>query len=286
MIVVLHPSEVIVGDRCRNGTGANITKLKDSIATLGQLQPIGIDEDYNLIFGYRRLFVCESLGIQVKAVILKDVADAMRRLKVERDENDCREPLTVSEAVSLGKAIEALEAPKAAERKTKALKAGENYKCSTCGDVFGRPVWHCPVCDHHWHEEDGECKNCRSNTPGPPTNPRGGKLPPRAESSGKTRDKAAEAVGMSGRTYEKAKAVVEAAAEPDAPPEVKEAAAEMDRTGKVDPAFQVVRDKPKPGWTDMIAGIRKKVFEFADANPSIRPIIAQSLRQLSKEVEA
>lgn len=249
MIVVLHPSEVIVGDRCRNGTGANITKLKDSIATLGQLQPIGIDENYNLIFGYRRLFVCESLGIQVKAVILKDVADAMRRLKVERDENDCREPLTVSEAVALGKAIEALEAPKAAERKTKALKTGENYRCSVCGDLFGQPVWHCPVCAHHWHEEDGECKNCRSNTPNPPTNPRRANLAQRDDPPAKTRDKVAEAVGMSGESYRKAKKVVEAAAEPDAPPEVKEAAAEMDRTGKVDPAFQVIRNNAARNWT-------------------------------------
>src|SRR5262249_55670909 len=62
-----------------------------------------------------------------------------------------------------------------------------------------------------------------------------GNLPP--TDSGKTRDKAAETVGMSGRTYEKAKAVVEAA---EKDPTLKPVVEEMDRTGKVDPAYRKV----------------------------------------------
>lgn len=55
---------------------------------------------------------------------------------------------------------------------------------------------------------------------------------------GKTRDKVGAAVGMSGRTYEKAKAVVQAAAEdPDLAPLVER----MDRTGKVDGAYREVK---------------------------------------------
>jgi hypothetical protein len=62
---------------------------------------------------------------------------------------------------------------------------------------------------------------------------------PHGEGKGKTRDKVAEAVGMSGRTYEKAKRVVEAAEEnPEEFGAVKE---EMDRTGKVDPAYEKVK---------------------------------------------
>ncbi len=58
-------------------------------------------------------------------------------------------------------------------------------------------------------------------------------------STGKTRDKVAAAIGMSGRTYEKAKVVVEAAeSEPEKFLPVKE---EMDRTGKVDPAYRQIR---------------------------------------------
>ena len=60
-----------------------------------------------------------------------------------------------------------------------------------------------------------------------------GNLP---EGNGQSRDKAAAAVGMSGRTYEKAKAVVMAAqANPDTFGHLAE---QMDRTGKVDRAFK------------------------------------------------
>ena len=58
--------------------------------------------------------------------------------------------------------------------------------------------------------------------------------------AGQTRDAVARAVGgMSGRTYEKAKVVV-AAAEAD-PEKFAPVVAEMDRTGKVDRAFKVVK---------------------------------------------
>jgi ParB family chromosome partitioning protein len=62
---------------------------------------------------------------------------------------------------------------------------------------------------------------------------------------GETRDIVGEAVGMSGVTYQRAKAVVAAAEDESLPPEVRgeavEAAAEMDRTGRVAPAFDRVR---------------------------------------------
>jgi hypothetical protein len=85
---------------------------------------------------------------------------------------------------------------------------------------------------HHGGTAPGKTKNTSGNLP---------------EVSGDTRDKTAEAVGMSGRTYEKAKAVVEAA---EADPEMFGDLAEvMDRTGKVDGAFREMekrRDPPPP----------------------------------------
>lgn len=54
-----------------------------------------------------------------------------------------------------------------------------------------------------------------------------------------SRDKVGRSVGLSGRTYEKAKAVIEAA-ESD-PKAFGEVAAEMDRTGKVDKAYREVK---------------------------------------------
>lgn len=32
--------------------------------------------------------------------------------------------------------------------------------CDTCGEAFDVPVWECPECGHHNHEEDDECGNC------------------------------------------------------------------------------------------------------------------------------
>ncbi len=73
-----------------------------------------------------------------------------------------------------------------------------------------------------------------------------GKLP--EPDKGDTRDKVAQAVGMSGKTYEKAKAVVEAAEEE--PEKHAATVAEMDRTGKVDQAYRKVKEtrgeSPKP----------------------------------------
>lgn len=64
----------------------------------------------------------------------------------------------------------------------------------------------------------------------------GGKLP---QLKGKTRDKVAAAVGMKARTYEKAKAVVEAAKQD--PKRFGPLIKEMDKTGKVDRAFKELR---------------------------------------------
>ena len=68
-----------------------------------------------------------------------------------------------------------------------------------------------------------------------------GKLPEAVK--GRTRDKVAEAVGMSPRTYEKAKAVVDAV---DANPALLPILEEMDVTGKVDRAFKKVRATKNP----------------------------------------
>jgi hypothetical protein len=73
-----------------------------------------------------------------------------------------------------------------------------------------------------------------------------GKTPPGKfpEGSGDTRDTLARRIGMSGRTYEKARAVVEAAkAEPDKYADLQE---RMDRSGSVDGAFGELQKRRDP----------------------------------------
>jgi hypothetical protein len=72
-----------------------------------------------------------------------------------------------------------------------------------------------------------------------------GKLPEAAK--GETRDRVGDAVGMSGRSYEKAKAVVEAA-EKD-PTEYGHLVERMERTGKVDGPYRELRQQSEPAGT-------------------------------------
>jgi hypothetical protein len=98
-------------------------------------------------------------GKRAPAQIVDNLGDAVDALKAERDENTCRKDLTFAESMALGQAIEALEKPKAKERQ-EATRAKKGEKV---GAAQG-----------------------------------GGKLPQPSSDNGKTRDKVAEAIGMSG----------------------------------------------------------------------------------------
>jgi ParB family chromosome partitioning protein len=198
----LPPDVIVVGDRYRKDLG-DLDALADSIERLGMLEPVVITRHWHLVAGQRRLTA--ALMRKRPWVPVRTVAgldDALAALRAEHDENICRKDFTPSEAVAIGKALEELEKPRARKRQ----EATQAKKGAKVGAAQG-----------------------------------GGKFPPPSGGHGKTADKVGAAVGMSGKTYRKAKAVVEAAAEPDAKPEVKEAAAEMDRTGKVDRAYKKVR---------------------------------------------
>jgi len=82
---------------------------------------------------------------------------------------------------------------------------------------------------------------------------------------GDSRDKAAEGTGYSGRTLDKAAAVMEAAA---ADPALEPVVEEMDRTGKVDPAYRKVRgdEKTATGVSKSRAAVaarRERIGELA-----------------------
>jgi ParB-like chromosome segregation protein Spo0J len=83
-----------------------------------------------------------------------------------------------------------------------------------------------------------------------------------------SRTKVAKAVGCSAPTLKKARLVVEAASDPDAPDSVREAAvealAEMDRTGKVDPAAKKVEKAKRDAAPPPLS-----VTEILDRYPDI-----------------
>src|SRR5215468_4697967 len=68
--VVLPIDQIIVGDRTRRDLG-DIAGLATSIAEIGLLNPITVDENGRLLAGARRLAACKRLGL--KAVEVKIV---------------------------------------------------------------------------------------------------------------------------------------------------------------------------------------------------------------------
>jgi ParB family chromosome partitioning protein len=210
--------EIRVGKRHRKDMG-DIASLAKSIQEVGLLQPIAVTPENHLVAGERRLAAVKELGWDsIPVQVVEGLDAALALLLGERDENTCRKDFTPSEAVAIGQELEELEREAARERQ-EASRATKGQKVGSPPGGGNYPPPSAPGCDG------------ASVTPIGATTPK--------KEKGKTRDRVGKAVGMSGKTYEKAKAVVEAAAEdPDLFRSVTE---EMDRTGKVDPAFRKVK---------------------------------------------
>jgi ParB-like chromosome segregation protein Spo0J len=173
-------------------------------AAVGLLHPVVVTPAGRLVAGGRRIAAYHQLGRDSIPVTVADSLDsAVSILEAERDENTCRLDMKPTEKVALGRALEELEAPRAMERKQASQLSGRDEH----GDHLGA-----------------------ENFTGP---------------KGDTRDIVGAAVGMSGPIYQRAKAVVTAAEDDELAPEVRaeaiKAAEEMDRTGRVTPAFEKVR---------------------------------------------
>jgi len=100
-----------IKDRARKDLGA-IDLLADSIKQIGLLQPIGIDQNYRLVFGERRYRAFELLG---RETIPARIVHVDSLLQAEHAENEIRKDFTPSERVAIAKAIE--EELKAIERR-------------------------------------------------------------------------------------------------------------------------------------------------------------------------
>jgi ParB family chromosome partitioning protein len=172
-----------VGPRHRRDLG-DIDALAASIADVGLINPVAVMPDGWLVAGWRRLAAVQKLGWEkVPVHVVRGLGDRLRLLRAERDENTCRKDFLPTEAVSIGREIQAEIAAEAAARQ----KAGT----SADGKAGGRGRKKKPS-----SESDGGL-----GTGPPPAN-------------GRTDDRVAEAVGMGKDKYRKAEAVV-AAAEAD-----------------------------------------------------------------------
>jgi len=85
-------------DRIRTISGKDTKELEESIKLLGLLVPIIVDENYNLIAGYRRLTACKNIGWKTISAIVKE---GLTKCVIELEENWKRKDLTTYE-ISIG----------------------------------------------------------------------------------------------------------------------------------------------------------------------------------------
>lgn len=115
---------IIIGSRIRSDLG-DLDGLATSLALVGMLQPVVVDADGTLIAGRRRIEAAKRLGwTEVPTYVVTTLEDARTRLVAERDENTERKPMTPSELVMMSRAIEAVEAPRARQRRIEGNRAG------------------------------------------------------------------------------------------------------------------------------------------------------------------
>jgi len=98
----------IINEHRVSRTNAYLYPLERSIESLGVLHPIGITADNRLIYGGRRLQACKNLKMSTIPAVVIDVneADPAQLLKMERDENEQRLEMTVSEKTEIARRIE------------------------------------------------------------------------------------------------------------------------------------------------------------------------------------
>lgn len=103
MLKELRITDIKVGNRHRRDMG-DLTTLADSIRHEGMLQPIGVTEELELVFGERRIRAVRD--ILKKRTILARIVDVSSIIAGEYAENEVRKDFTPSERVAIAKAIE------------------------------------------------------------------------------------------------------------------------------------------------------------------------------------
>jgi DNA methylase/ParB-like nuclease domain len=103
MLKELKINDIKIGDRHRRDMG-DLAALADSIHQEGLLQPIGVTDRLELVFGERRLRATRDI-LKMKTILAR-IVDVTSILAGEYAENEVRKDFTPSERVAIAKAIE------------------------------------------------------------------------------------------------------------------------------------------------------------------------------------
>jgi ParB family chromosome partitioning protein len=94
--MLISPETITVKKRIRKDLG-DISGLMESLKTHGQLTPIIINRDYELIAGFRRLQAAKKLGWKSIEAVMIDKPTEQQKLEVEIEENVQRLDLSAEE---------------------------------------------------------------------------------------------------------------------------------------------------------------------------------------------
>jgi DNA modification methylase len=118
-------ADIVVGDRHRRDMG-DLKTLADSIRQEGLLQPIGVTDRLELVFGERRIRAVRDF--LKKKTILARIVDVSSILAGEYAENEVRKDFTPSERVAIARAIERQIGNRRGQRVQKIAQVGPGQK--------------------------------------------------------------------------------------------------------------------------------------------------------------
>ena len=102
---------ITISNRVRQELG-DLTSLKESLKTVGQLNPIVITRQNELIAGHRRLTAARELGWQTVDAISVDRGTDADRLQMELEENVVRKDFSAEEIIAGYQRLEELRRPR------------------------------------------------------------------------------------------------------------------------------------------------------------------------------
>ncbi len=133
--------KIIVPSGRHRITFENIDKLAESIQEFGIIEPLIIDEEFNLIAGERRLRACQLLELKEVEVEFKNDLDEWHKKAIELEENLQRENLSWVEEVKAKRSVHLLyqeKYGKTVERKRGGW--GLDETAELLGDSIGETV--------------------------------------------------------------------------------------------------------------------------------------------------
>ena len=136
MLKEIKIADIVVGDRHRRDMG-DLTTLADSISQEGLLQPIGVTDNLELVFGERRILAVRD--ILKKTTILARIVDVSSIVAGEYHENEVRKDFTPSERVAIARAIERQVGNRRGQRTDHGATVPAQTSTGAPCSMFGRP---------------------------------------------------------------------------------------------------------------------------------------------------